>query len=312
MAAYTKLTLGQLRDMARLKLADTSARWWSDAQLAVYVEDWQKDINRSLECLYGTATFTATQQFTPQTSIATDIQTLQSIRRGTDGVEIPHLTVYRLNEIDRSFRWTSGPTPGAWYLEQGSFGLYPAPTSTATLIAEYIVEPTLSSSTDTMSVPAWAKYSVIPYVCYRAYSALGPNFDHNKATKYKARFEWWMQRLRSVSNSWFAVRPLSLKIDTGLAQRLRNVNREITGSRSVSMPGIINTTYAPTVEVPIGDINGVNDTFTLTQSPSAMILVVNNATLVGGTHYTLSGSTITMDADYIPESGWDITAYYWV
>ena len=310
MASYTKLTLSGLRDLARYKLADTTARWWSDAQLALYIDDWQKTINRELNCLHGTATFTTTTQFTTQTSIATDINSIQCIRRAADTVEIPHLTVYRLNELDRSFRWISGPTPGAWYVEEGKIGIFPTPSGTATLIAEYITEPVLTGSTDAMTVPAWTKYSVIPYVCYRAYSALGPNFDHNKALKYKNRFEWWMSKFRAVSNKWFAVRPLSLKVDTGLAQRLRTYDREIKGSGSITMPGILSN--APTVETPTGDINGVNDTFTLASAPEAILLIVNNATLVSGTHYTLSGSTITMNADYIPQTGWDITAYYWV
>lgn len=310
MASYTKLNLSELRTLVRYKLADPTGRWWPDSQLDAYINDWQDTLNTEFECTWAIATATLTSQFTASTAISTNIQRIHSIRRTSDSRELPKLSVYRLNEIDRSFRWIAGNTPGCWYEEEGKIGIFPSPLTTAVVTVEYVSTPEMSTSTSSMVIPAYMKYSVVPYVCSRAYGALGPNFDHNKVLRYKARFKWWVDRFRSVRSRWFASRPMSLKVDTGLANQLRNTLERNTGGEVITMPGILSR--GPIVEVPTGTINGVNDTFTLTEAPDEILLIVNNAALVAGTHYTLSGLTITMNADYIPETGWEMTAYYWV
>lgn len=50
-------------------------------------------------------------------------------------------------------------------------------------------------------------------------------------------------------------------------------------------------------EIPSGTINGVNDTFTLANTPApatSLQLTLQGVLLIAGTDYTLSGDTITM------------------
>jgi len=61
-------------------------------------------------------------------------------------------------------------------------------------------------------------------------------------------------------------------------------------------------------EIPTGEIDGVNDTFTLTQAPSAaskVLLSVNGLIYLEGADndYTISGQSIIFTPDAIPHSG---------
>lgn len=59
-------------------------------------------------------------------------------------------------------------------------------------------------------------------------------------------------------------------------------------------------------EVPVGVIDGVNDTFTLTQSPNpaaSLQLYKNGVFQTDGIDYTLAANTITYAAGAIPQVG---------
>lgn len=64
-------------------------------------------------------------------------------------------------------------------------------------------------------------------------------------------------------------------------------------------------------EVPSGTVNGSNVTFTLSNNPiftSAILLHVNGVLLIQGTHYSISGNTITMTS--APVAGQLLHAVY--
>lgn len=68
-------------------------------------------------------------------------------------------------------------------------------------------------------------------------------------------------------------------------------------------------------ETPLGVIDGVNDTFTLAMSPdpTTSLMLFKNGVLLrqgGGEDYTLSGATITYEADQIPQVGQSHIAFY--
>jgi hypothetical protein len=59
-------------------------------------------------------------------------------------------------------------------------------------------------------------------------------------------------------------------------------------------------------ETPAGTVNGANAAFTLAYAPnpaSSLHLFLNGIRLWPGTHYTLSGATITYAAGMIPQTG---------
>lgn len=65
-------------------------------------------------------------------------------------------------------------------------------------------------------------------------------------------------------------------------------------------------------EIPTGSVNGVNDTFTLADTPSALMLHVNGLLQYAGAanDFTLSGATITFNAGAIPQTGDVLLATY--
>lgn len=68
---------------------------------------------------------------------------------------------------------------------------------------------------------------------------------------------------------------------------------------------------AGVVETPSGTIDGVNDTFTLSKVPVMLLLLWNGVKLKESVGYTIAGTTITMQAGYIPSSGDILEAALW-
>jgi len=64
-------------------------------------------------------------------------------------------------------------------------------------------------------------------------------------------------------------------------------------------------------ELPTGDVDGVNDEFTLSSVPhsnKSVIVFLNGRALIQGSHYTISGSTITFAG--APELGQIVHCFY--
>jgi len=66
-------------------------------------------------------------------------------------------------------------------------------------------------------------------------------------------------------------------------------------------------------ETPSGAVDGVNDTFTLAETPNpaaSLMFSVNGILWYRNVHYTLTGDTITADAGNIPQTGDLLRAWY--
>lgn len=85
------------------------------------------------------------------------------------------------------------------------------------------------------------------------------------------------------------------------------VNARQYKGQSATPSGVNSTVYN---EVPGGTINGINDTFTLTVSPTTLILFTNGQEQKINVDYTLSGNTITFLPGAIPNTGDSLDSYY--
>lgn len=83
-----------------------------------------------------------------------------------------------------------------------------------------------------------------------------------------------------------------------------------TGTTDETFQGTPSSSAA-TVEVPAGSIDGTNDTFTLSKTPESLSLYLNGVRLRAGVGYSLAGSSITMAAGYIPQTGDSLVAVFW-
>jgi len=309
MALYDRWTRAQFRAAVRRELMDTGGQWWTDTELNSYLDHWQDQVQDALEFSWGTATTvvgsaTSTVTFT---DIATDI-----LRPGFvfwDNKQLSPLTVEELNIVKREWRAGTAARPGAFYVQNlQEFVLWPIPSSSGTLRVEYPLSMTFAADTSTSELPPWTRYSAIDYCAFRAYLRAGPNQDLDKAAVYKGQFNLKMLEYEDWKRQYMPYRYGQLRPPTAFEVRLVDPDR---GGLNVPVPTAASSSLYD--EVPSGTVNGTNDTFTLTHSPNptaSLKLFVDGVLMTQGTHYTLSGSTITFAASYIPQSGQTLFASY--
>ena len=227
MALYTKYTLAELRSACQRELLDPNAQYWPTAELDKYINEWQQLLQSEFEFVWGssTATFglstsggslwgnvlwgtgvfmgtggTSTNTIT-LTNITTDMMRLDAIYYGTSSDSFYRLMPrdpLDLDAISREWRNDDSATPLVSYQnDAASVAFWPPPSTSGTYIFEYPKLLTLSSSTDSMSIPAWTKYTCVPYVVSRALARFGPNQNLPRATRYRRRYDRlraWMRK----------------------------------------------------------------------------------------------------------------------
>lgn len=304
MPLSTKYNRLQLRSLVRDDLMDPSARWWGDAELNAYIRSWQNRIQDSCEYVWGLATITTGTSSHQLTSISTDILRLDAVY--WNGVRIPGRSRYDLEMKNND--WLAQTDANAWAVYQGSPGdlvFWPTLTGTGTAVFEYPRILEFADDTSPMELPAWCKYSVTDYVAYRAYGRVGPNQDLPKSLRRKKLWLESLAKFKTYKAAGFPQRSLRLK--PGGQYEYDILNPRDFGS--ADMPVITRPTEAD--EVPSGSINSSNVTFTLVHSPSpttSLKLWLDGSLLTQGTHYTLSGSTVTFLVT--PQTGQTLFASY--
>lgn len=226
MALYTKWTRAQLRSAARERLTDTSSRWWSDTLINDWLDDWQRELNQEFEFVWAKSTST--------TSVGTF--TLGTIspephvwgRLYCDGRFLPYLSRDNMLRVSRDWRVQDGDPPICVYNDaRDVYIVWPQSTSTHTYILEYPAVSTFATDTSTMSVPAWTKYSAIAYCMFRAYSNQGPNYDPQKAARYKSLWLRTLNKLRRFYDNYFPQSGPQLKLGGRFEKRLRTPFRTV-------------------------------------------------------------------------------------
>ncbi len=226
MALSDKYTLNQLRAVVRRDLFDPAGKWWSNDELNKYINEWQELLQTQYEFVWSTATITQTSTSTTTatattftlTNVASNMMRLDAIylTSNTDTVTV-RLSPRSIQDIDTLQRdWRSVlPAPGvppdiAYQLDAFTFGVFPPPVCTMTYQFEYpdlltmthtttVVGTTTTVVDGTMAIPAWTRYSVVPYVRWRAFSRFGPNQDVKKAMRAKAA---WERQKKWIRRNW--------------------------------------------------------------------------------------------------------------
>ena len=224
MALSDKYTLFQLRNLVRRDILDPTARWWTDTELNTYLTDWQQTIQTQYEFVWGSATTTTTNTNTATattttfllTNVATNIMRVDAIYISTQtGATITDTSTTRLSprsliDLDtlqrdwRSILPAQGVPPNIVYQNDAfSVSIFPPPYGTTTLYFEYPALLTFVADTSTMQIPAWARYSCIPYCSYRAYARFGVNQDLNKAQRRRRMWERQLNIIKRIYDGYF-------------------------------------------------------------------------------------------------------------
>ena len=309
MALSDRWTRSQYRTMVRRELMDAAGNWWTNTELNSYLDDWQDHVQDDLAFTLGSATAslgTGTATLT-LTDVATDI-----MRPGIvmwQAKELSPMTEQELDVYRRDWRLYADSLPRAWYQNRmREIVLWPGVGTAGTLSMEYPLKMAFAADTSTSELPPWARYSAKDYCAFRAYLRYGPNHSISKAAVYKKRFNLDIKYFLEWKHQYLPERYGALQPGTEYERKLVD---PIEGGADVAVPTL---TFTLTLdEVPSGTVNGVNDTFTLTQSPSPTVslkLYVDGVLMEQSTHYTLSGATITFVTAFIPISGQTIFASY--
>lgn len=220
MALSDKYTLAQLRLLVRRDLADPTARWWPDAELNQYINDWQHTLQSQFEFVWGSATITSTNTSSltatgttvQLTSVATNIMRLDAIycstNTDTSTWRLSPRSLLDLDMIQRDWRLIL-PSPGvppdiSYQLDAFSVSIFPPLFGTATFVFEYPVLTTLTADTQAMAIPAWTRYSCLAYCAWKAYARFGVNQNLGKAARRKRA---WDRQQKLIRRFWDAYMP---------------------------------------------------------------------------------------------------------
>jgi hypothetical protein len=202
--AFDRWSLLQLRTAVRRELLDAQGRWWSDAELNSYLDAWQDTVQNELELVWGTATISSSLATHTLSTIGSNISRLDAVY--WNGIRLVPKTKRELALLAREQAGASGALPAApstprvvQQEDSTTIEFWPTSATAGTVVFEYpILVDTFATDTSTMQIPAWTRYSAVPFCAYRALRRPGATNDPRRALRYKARFAKALARLRSI------------------------------------------------------------------------------------------------------------------
>lgn len=305
MALSDQWTLSDLRVAARRVIVDPSGRFWSDTELNIYINQWQDILQQQFEFTWSTSTTVTISGTSTLSSIAPNLLRLDAVY--WNEYRLNGRSTYDMDNLQREWRValsTTGSQPNSVVqLDRRTLSLWPPPLSTGTLILEYPAITTLTSDNSHMTIPAWTKYNCKDFVAWKCYLREGPANSPTKALRYKARFNEGLKRFRTIYANYFPSHTLRLQPAASYEWDILLARGSVNGSRSNAMAQF-------TDETPTGTVNGINLIFTISATPTQLILTVDGLVMTdSGIDYTLVGTTITFVAGRAPSTSSVLRAY---
>lgn len=208
-------TLASCTQAVQREILDPNNQWWTQTELAQYVNDWQSTMQSQFEFVWGTATVSSSAGTLTLTNIDPNMLRLDSIFLypgtgpwGTDTATRRLVGRTRIDLDERMLTWSQVTTntgllpDSAWQDDIYTVSFFPPPPGTCTYIFEYPVLTTLVNPTDVIAVPCWTRYSVIQYCAMRCYARFGPNQDLPKAARRKRRWGMCLRKFRKVYDAY--------------------------------------------------------------------------------------------------------------
>jgi hypothetical protein len=291
----------QLRTIVRRELLDPNARWWTDTELNSYLDDWQNFLQDQLELVWESSEVVTATSTLDISSLVPSMLRLDAVYY--NNVRLSGRTKQDLETLRREWRASVNGPAAVYQHSPTSLLLWPPLTTTSTLTLEYPKLLTFASDASYMELPAWTKYSAIPYCTYRAYHRAGPNHNLNKALRRKRSFDKYLHQFRSTREHFFPYHYPTLK--PGGRYENDILNPQTVGG--IDLAVAITASFSD--EVPTGTIDGDNAIFTLSVTPTELQLFKNGLLQHSPTDYSLSGQTITFTTAACPTSGDSLVAW---
>lgn len=224
MALYDAWTLAQLQTRVSNELVDPANKFWSQAEITGYLNEWQWTLQSIYEFQWTTSTYlntsgTSTLTLTNVCPNQLRLDAIYFCPGGTNTLitRLSPRSLIDLDIIQRNWRAlntnTAGLQPEVSYqqdLTQVNFWPPVPGTSTGTRAGTYVFEypvlMTLVNSTDTMQLPPWTRYSASDFCAFKAFKRFGPNQDIPKALRYRKAFEHKTREYREMWNAFMPER----------------------------------------------------------------------------------------------------------
>jgi len=248
MTQYTLWSRTDFKNVLRRELMDTNTRWFTDADLNLYLDNWLQEIQQEFEFIWAISTLTVgtvtgTQTTTvgtvttttpPQLVISTSTFTPGMLRNEAvyyNGFRLAGRNLQDLEVGDPVWRGDTGAGAGApstnpyvydvpraavMYPDSQNILIWPCPppptgTLSNVFVFEYPCNLAFGSDAGTSGLPVWTQYSARPYVCMKLFQRPGPLNDLKKAQRYKAQFERARLRVRRIWDNFLPERFRVLK-----------------------------------------------------------------------------------------------------
>ena len=199
----------EIRDRARKRLGETTASFWTDAELNSWIDEAGDDIAFKTKSIRtnGTLTTVTDQQ---EYGLASNFSTLISIidveyyQDGTTWVKIPATSREELSKLHRGWQSADSGTPQKYYWdrEEDIIGFYPTPDSSndgayATVYYARTYTP-MGADSATPTLPSFLHMAMVYYVAAIGFGTRGYGDKENDMwTKYLARIqEYFTERRR--------------------------------------------------------------------------------------------------------------------
>lgn len=200
------VTLVTLRTRARAQLDETSARFWADSDLNIWINDACRDMARRAETIRSFNTSITAVAGTSKYTLPTNVIRLHRVEFAPTGqTDVYPLTLSNYQEMDAVWgaqQATQGQPQFAitWgYPPSLSMQVYPVPNSGGTFnLYYYKVPTTLAADSDVAEIPEGWDDAVVDYCVAEARRK-----DHDPTwAEAKAQYESKVQDMIDVTRQW--------------------------------------------------------------------------------------------------------------
>lgn len=302
MSAYQQWTRGYAKQVIRRELMDAQGRWWSDAELEMYINDWQNDLQQELELVWGSATITTAINTLTLGTISPSMLRLEAVYYGTgtsSGYRLSGRLMQDLEVMNPEWRSATPNTPReVIQYDSTQMVVWPPLSQAGTFIFEYPIQLSFLNDNSLVSLPNWSQWSIKPYVCHRCYLRPGPTNDPKRALRYQAMYLREKARVRLLWDNFLPERWRKLK-HAGHYEWdiLKPPPAWDTGSNG----GPFSLTQYQTF-IPSGIINGLNPSFSVPGVSLALKLYRNGLLQTATIDYTWAISGNITLINFFPAS----------
>jgi hypothetical protein len=196
------MTRLEIRSLIRKRLGETTASFWSDAELNSWINDACTDVAFRAKCLRGSSYFTTVADTADYTmSALVSAATVLSInevyykQNGTTWQKLEATSRTELDMTDPTWKSTDSGTPQRYWFdrEEGTFSLYQKPDSTNAGVSYGQLFYTkahvdINGDSESPQLPEYIQNAIVDYVVANGYEQRGWGDKANDAwTKYYSK-----------------------------------------------------------------------------------------------------------------------------